>query len=93
MTMTEIKAPEAQYINRRALLMECDRYLKSCESAERKQAVKEMAVWVMGAVTPDLRSDVKATKVVTRYGLYCSHCYTTCAVGDRFCRHCGGRFV
>lgn len=93
MTMTEIKAPEAQYINRRALLMECDRFIKSCESAERKQAVKEMAVWAMGAVTPDLRSDVKATKVATQYGLYCSHCYTTCAVGDRFCRHCGGRFV
>lgn len=93
MTMTEIKAPEAQYINRRALLMECDRYLKSCESAERKQAVKEMAVWVMGAVTPDLRSDVKATKVATRFGLYCSHCNFTCGPTDRFCRHCGGRFV
>lgn len=91
--MTEIKAPEAQYINRRALLMECDRYIKSCESAERKQAVKEMAVWVMGAVTPDLRSDIKVSKREATYGVCCSHCGFTCGKTDLFCRHCGGRFV
>lgn len=91
--MIEIFPQKAEYIDRLPLLQRLDNAMKTCNSAEAKKILDKMAVWVMGAVTPDLRSDIQASKVVTQYGLYCSHCYTTCAVGDRFCRLCGGRFV
>ncbi len=91
--MTEITRPDPHYISRDLVLWKADSFLKGDASPAEKKGVQEMVSWVVGAVTPELRDDTKATKVVTRYGLYCSHCGTTCAVGDRFCRHCGGRFV
>lgn len=91
--MIEIFPQKVEYIDRLPLLQRLDNAMKTCNSTEAKKILDKMAVWIMGAVTPDLRNDIRVTKVVTQYGYYCSHCGVTCANGDMFCRHCGGRFV